>query len=109
VVALSVATNVSTIFNFDGDSLRTSTAFTDTVNGLSAAFSSAADPGGSVVYASMFGTSRAVCSVTRSAGLDNLSISINFSQNILATTLNFATSDFISRLLTIPHMRTPRL
>ncbi len=43
---LCVAANGSTLFNFDADSLGTATTFTDTVNGLSATFSSAADPGG---------------------------------------------------------------
>jgi hypothetical protein len=32
------------IFNFDSDSVGTATGFTDTVNGISATFSSFADP-----------------------------------------------------------------
>ena len=50
------AANASTVFNFDGDNLGTSTTFTDTVDGLSATFSSSADPGGFVIYPSIFET-----------------------------------------------------
>jgi hypothetical protein len=54
--ALCTAAYGDTVFNFDADSPGTATNFTDTVNGLSATFSSAGDPGGLVVYASMFET-----------------------------------------------------
>jgi hypothetical protein len=93
--ALCAAANASTIFNFDGDSLGTSTGFTDTVNGLSATFSSTADPGGFVVYQSMFETLTGnVLGDPGPAGLDNLALSIYFSGNLAAVTLDFATSDF---------------
>jgi hypothetical protein len=96
-IVLSVAVNASTIFNFDGDSLGTSTNFTDTVNGLSATFSSPADPGGFVVYSSMFETLTGnVLGDPGPAGLDNLALTINFSQNLSAITLDFATADFIT-------------
>jgi hypothetical protein len=45
MVLFCAAASADTIFNFDNDSLGTSTTFTDTVNGLSATFSSSADPG----------------------------------------------------------------
>jgi hypothetical protein len=97
VVLLCATANASTIFNFDSDSLGTSTAFTDTVNGLSATFSSSADPGGFVVYASMFETLTGnVLGDPGPAGLDNLNLDIAFSQDLSAITLDFATSDFIT-------------
>lgn len=93
--ALCAAANASIIFNFDGDSLGTSTNFTDTVNGLSATFSSTADPGGFVVYPSIFETLTGnVLGDPGPAGLDNLALSVTFSQNLSAVTLDFATADF---------------
>ncbi|MGA7412103.1 MAG: hypothetical protein WBW33_16630 [Bryobacteraceae bacterium] len=95
--ALSAAANASTVFKFDGDTLGTSTTFTDTVNGLSATFSSTADPGGFVVYQSMFETLTGnVLGDPGPAGQDNLALSVNFSQNLSAVVLDFATSDFIT-------------
>jgi hypothetical protein len=96
-VALSAAANASTIFNFDGDALGASTTFTDTVNGLSATFSSSADPGGFVVYQSFFETLTGnVLGDPGPAGQDNLALTISFSQNLSAVVLDFATSDFIT-------------
>ena len=93
--ALCGAAQASTLFNFDNDSLGTSTNFTNTVNGLSATFSSAADPGGFVVYASMFETLTGnVLGDPGPTGMDNLALTVNFSQNLSAVTLDFATSDF---------------
>ncbi len=92
---LCAAANASTVFNFDADSLGTSTNFTDTAGGLSATFSSASDPGGFTVYSSMFETLTGnVLGDPGPAGLDNLALSVNFSQGLSAITLNFATSDF---------------
>jgi hypothetical protein len=83
------------VFNFDGDSLGTATSFTDTANGLSATFSSPGDPGGFVVYSSMFETLTGnVLGDPGPAGQDNLTLSVNFSGELSAITLNFATSDF---------------
>ena len=94
---LGAAANASTIFNFDSDTPGTSTTFTDSVDGLSATFSSSADPGGFVVYASMFETLTGnVLGDPGPAGLDNLALKIGFSQNLSAITLDFATSDFIT-------------
>jgi hypothetical protein len=95
VVALSAAARASTVFNFDSDSLGTSTNFTDTVNGLSATFSSAADPGGFVVYPSMFDTLTGnVLGDPGPAGQDNLALGIAFDSELNAIELDFATSDF---------------
>ena len=85
------------IFNFDNDALGTATGFTDTVNGISATFSSSADPGGFVIYQSMFETLTGnVLGDPGPAFQDNLSLTINFSQGLSAVTLDFATSDFIT-------------
>lgn len=55
-VCLCSAANASTLFTFHNDNLGTTSDFTDTVNGLSATFSSSADPGGFIVYPSFFET-----------------------------------------------------
>jgi|SRR5579863_3585951 len=97
VFALCTAARASTVFNFDNDSLGTSTSFTDTVNALSATFSSAADPGGFVVYSSMFETLTGnVLGDPGPAGQDNLGLDISFSNELNAIELDFATSDFIT-------------
>jgi hypothetical protein len=95
VFAWSAAARASTVFNFDGDSLGTSTNFTDTANGLSATFSSAADPGGFVIYSSMFDTLTGnVLGDPGPAGQDNLALDISFNSELNAIELDFATSDF---------------
>lgn len=89
------AANAATVFTFDSDSLGTTTNFTDTVNGLSASFSSSADPGGFVLYASMYQTLTGnVLGDPGPAGMDNLSLSVKFNQTLGAATLDFVTSDF---------------
>jgi PEP-CTERM motif len=85
LVLLSAAANASTTFNFDGDSPGTSTLFTDSVNGISATFSSLADPGGFTIYGSMFETLTG-----------NVALNIAFTVDLSAITLDFATSDFIT-------------
>lgn len=91
------AVNAASIFNFDGDSLGRSTTFTDTSNGISATFSSSADAGGFVIYPSFFETLTGnVLGDPGPAGKDNLSLNIDFSQNLSFITLNFATSDLVT-------------
>jgi hypothetical protein len=93
--ALGATASASTIFNFDSDTPGTSTTFTDTVNGLSATFSSSVDPGGFVVYPSIFDTLTGnVLGDPGPSGLDNLELDIAFSSNLDAVALDFATSDF---------------
>src|ERR1700678_3366392 len=76
-------------FNFDSDAPGTSTAFTDSVAGLSATFSSSADPGGFVVYPTMFETLTGnVLGDPGPAFANNLALNVNFSQNISAIELN---------------------
>lgn len=89
------AANATSIFNFDNDTLGTSTTFTNTNNGVSATFSSSGDPGGFVVYPTIFETLTGnVLGDPGPAGLDNLALNVSFSQNLSAITLNFATADF---------------
>lgn len=95
VCAISAAANASIIFNFDGDTPGTATAFTDTVNGLSATFSSPGDPGGFVIYPTIFDTLTGnVLGDPGPAGQDNLMLDVGFSHNLSAVALDFATSDF---------------
>jgi hypothetical protein len=97
MVVLCAAANASTIFNFDSDTLGTSTTFTNTVDGLSATFSSSADPGGFVVYPSMFETLTGnVLGDPGPASVDNLDLDVSFSQDLSAIVLDFATADFIT-------------
>ena len=95
---LGTTANASVVvFNFDGDNLGTTTIFTDTdpLTGISATFSSTADPGGFVVYPSMFQTLTGnVLGDPGPAGQNNLTLDVNFSTELSAITLNFATSDF---------------
>jgi hypothetical protein len=91
----AAAAHGATVFNFDNDSPGTATGFTDTVNGLSATFSSNGDPGGFVVYTSIFQTLTGnVLGDPGPAGQSGLTLSAGFNQNLSAVTLNFATSDF---------------
>ncbi len=93
--ALCGSAHASTIFNFDNDAMGTATGFTDTVNGLSASFSSSADPGGFVIYQSIFNTLTGnVLGDPGPAQMDNLSLDVNFSSNLATVSLDFATSDF---------------
>jgi hypothetical protein len=93
---LCAAANASTVFNFDSDNLGTYTTFTDTVNGLSATFSSSGDPGGFVIFPSMFETLTG--NVLGDPGgppfANNLALDVAFSQNLSAIALDFATADF---------------
>jgi hypothetical protein len=90
------AGSINAVFNFDSDALGTSTTFTDTSTGISATFSSGADPGGFVIYSSMFETLTGnVLGDPGPAGLDNLALNVAFSTDLSAITLDFATSDFI--------------
>jgi hypothetical protein len=97
-VALCCATaNASTVvdFNFDTDNLGTTTTFADTVNGLSATFSSAADPGGFVVFPTMFETLTGnVLGNPGPAFAFDIPLDVNFSGSLSAITLDFATGDF---------------
>jgi hypothetical protein len=95
--AVCAAANAATVFTFDSDSLGTATGFTDKVNGISATFSSPGDPGGFVVYQSMFDTLTGnVLGDPGPAGKDGLSLTVAFSINLSYVALDFATADFFS-------------
>lgn len=84
-------------FNFDTDNLGTATTFTDVDGALSATFASSADPGGFVVYPSMFETLTGnVLGDPGPSGSSNIPLDIGFSQGLSAITLDFATADFIT-------------
>ena len=92
---LCSAASATTQFNFDNDTLGTSTNFTDTANGISATFSSSADPGGFVVYPSFFETLTGnVLGDPGPAGQNGLTLGVSFSQTLSALSLDFATADF---------------
>ncbi len=81
------------IFNFNADPTGKATPFTDTVSGLSAAFSSSGDPGGFQVFPSFFKTlTGQVLFDPGPAGLDNLILTIQFSAAQSAISFNFATN-----------------
>jgi hypothetical protein len=94
--AVCAAANAAAIFNFDTDNPGTSTTFTDTSDGLSATFSSSADPGGFVLEETDFFDTLTgnVLGDPGPAGQDNLALDISFSQDLSAITLDFATTDF---------------
>lgn len=99
IVLCCTAAHASSVieFNFDGDALGTSTTFTDTEDGLSATFSSSADPGGFVVYPTMFETLTGnVLGDPGPASASNIALDVSFTRNLSAITLDFATADFIT-------------
>ncbi|HEY3936618.1 MAG TPA: PEP-CTERM sorting domain-containing protein [Bryobacteraceae bacterium] len=93
---ICTAANAASIFTFDSDNPGTATTFTDTINGLSATFSSSADPGGFVLYETNFFETLTgnVLGDPGPVGMDNLALDISFNQKLSAFTLDFATSDF---------------
>lgn len=94
IMMAGAAANAGAIFNFDTDALGTTTAFTDTNNGVSATFASAADPGGFVIYPSIFDTLTGnVLGDPGPAGVDGLALNIDFNQPLAGIQLDFATSD----------------
>ena len=97
VALCCAAADASTVvdFNFDSDTLGTTTTFTDTVDGLSATFSSAADRGGFVVFPTMFETLTGnVLGNPGPAFAFDIPLDVSFSGNLSAITLDFATGDF---------------
>jgi MYXO-CTERM domain-containing protein len=92
-IGLCATATAATIFNFDADNQGTSTTFTDTVNGLSATFSSPSSPGSFSVQPSFFAT---LTGNVLGGPLfqSNVALDINFSANLSAIDLLFATADF---------------
>lgn len=83
------------VFDFEADSVGTATRFTDTVNGLSATFSSPADPGGFVIQPTIFQALNGnVLGDPGPAGANDIPLDIGFSSPLAAISLVFATADF---------------
>lgn len=91
------ASATTATFNFDSDATGTFTPFTDTNNGISAAFSSPADPGGfGIIPASSTGfvtLSGQVLIDPGPAGANNIPLDITFSQQIASISFLFALND----------------
>lgn len=82
--------NAATIFNFDNDTVGTTTTFTDTVGNLSATFSSSV-PGAYSVQQSFFST---LTGNILGSPANNGPLTIDFNSNLSAISLLFATADF---------------
>lgn len=81
------------VFNFESDPLGTATPFSDTNNGLTAAFSSSADPGGFMIVPSFFHTLTGnVLLDPGPANVDSIPLSIAFSNNASSISMDFATN-----------------
>lgn len=89
--ALGVA-RADSVFNFDSDAVGTATPFSDTNNGLTASFSTAADPGGFVIATSFFKTLTGnVLLDPGPANASSIPLSIAFSNNAASISMDFAT------------------
>lgn len=79
-------------FNFDNDAVGTTTSFTDTTNGISATFTSPADPGAFTIAPSIFQALSGNVLGSVFGGANQLDI--DFNTPLTGATLVFATSDF---------------
>ena len=95
------ALRADALFNFDSDSGETT--FSDTSNGVTATFSSSADPGGFAVGPSFFSAPMTgnVLLDPGSAGLSNLALDILFSQDSTSISLDFAINGTPSDVFTL--------
>ena len=105
VIALGLSCRLSAAtvtFNFDSDATGKATAFTDTVGGISATFTSPADPGGFAIFATFFQSLTGnVLLDPGPAGLNNLGLAIQFSTPLTLISLNFATNSAAGVLLNL--------
>jgi len=93
--AFALTAQGAAVFTFDTDSVGAVTQFTDTVNGISATFSSPVDPGGFQIQPSIF--QALTGNVLGDPGpnfANNIPLTITFSQNLVAIDSLFATADF---------------
>jgi hypothetical protein len=94
------------VFDFESDTAGTPTTFTDTIDGLSATFSSSHDPGGFVVdsaglpapFATLSGN---VLGDPGLLGLGNLTLTVTFSVDVSSISLNFAVNAFSPTAFTL--------
>lgn len=90
LVSTPLYSSVST-FNFDSDVLGTPTPFTDTNNGLSATFSSPADPGAFNIASSFFVSLTGNVLLDPGNGTSNIPLIVDFSSDVSSASLLFAT------------------
>jgi len=91
VLGVSPWLSHAAVFNFDTDTVGTGTTFTDSDSGVSATFSSTGDPGGFTVQPTFFFTLTGnVLYDPGPAGLNDIPLSITFSQPVSSIQLNFA-------------------
>ena len=83
-------------FNFDNDAVGTNTQFTDTANAISATFLSPGDPGSFVIQPASFfqALTGNALGDPGSSGAMGIPLEIDFSTNLSALSLVFATGDF---------------
>jgi hypothetical protein len=92
LAALPVA-HADSLYTFDSDTIGASTSFSNTSNGLTATFSSSADPGGFGVRATFFSTLTGnVLADGLFPGDDNLALTIAFSGDATSISMDFATN-----------------
>lgn len=95
LAAFAATAQAGVIFNFDADTPGTTTQFTDTVSGLSATFSSPADPGGFQIQPSIFqALTGNVLGDPGPAMANDIPLTVSFSQGLSAISAVFATADF---------------
>jgi len=96
------------LFTFDTDTVGTATAFSNTVNGITATFSSTSDPGGFEVFGPLgFVTITGNFLGQGPAAPDGLPLDISFSTNLQSISLNFGLDDTGSLTLTAYEGLTP--
>ena len=93
VLAIPVYCSASSVFNFDSVQFGTPTPFSDTNNGITATFSSTADPGGFEVrgmflFVTLTGNELMDPGPAAAAFIP---LTITFSRNVTSVSLNFAT------------------
>lgn len=92
VMAIPGYSSSVSIFNFDSDPVGEATPFSDTNNGLTATFSSPADPGGFAIAPSFFSTLTGnVLLDPGPAGAAVIPLDIAFSTNATSASMAFAT------------------
>jgi hypothetical protein len=94
IAASAFPTRAAILFTFDADNAGTSTQFTDTLGGVSAKFTSPADPGGFVVEPTIFqALSGEVLGDPGPADQVNIPLTVTFNTELTAISLVFATSE----------------
>jgi hypothetical protein len=95
LATFALTAQAGSIFTFDNDATGTTTQFADTVNGLTATFSSPGDPGGFEIEPTIFqALTGNVLGDPGTSGADNIPLTIAFNQDLTALSAVFATADF---------------